>query len=164
MHDVEVVAEREILVDDLDPEGVRLLRLRHVHGRPLEPVLTGVEGVDPGDALDERALAGTVVTDEGRDLTGVDREVDVLQDVDRTEALVHAAELEERTCIRHGSTFSQREVDWGMFRRTRRGPCADGGGLRARPHPVTAVTDYWTPYFLQAALSLSVVQILSAVV
>ena len=52
--------------------------------------------MDAGDALDQGALAGAVVTDEGGDLPEGDVQVDAPQDVDGTEALVDVAELEQR--------------------------------------------------------------------
>ena len=43
LDDVEVVAEREVLVDDLDPELGRVLRARDVDGLALEEDLAAVE-------------------------------------------------------------------------------------------------------------------------
>ena len=57
LDDVEVVAEREILVDDLDPELRRVLRPVDRDRLAVEEDLAGVVAVDPGDALDERRLA-----------------------------------------------------------------------------------------------------------
>ena len=93
--DVEVVAEREVLVDDLDAEGVGLLRVGDRHRAAVEDVVAGVEPVDAGDPLDEGALAGAVVTDERGDLPGVGVEVDALQDVHRAEALVHPPQRQQ---------------------------------------------------------------------
>ena len=64
LDDVEVVAEREILVDDLDPEAGRVLRAVDVHLAALEEDLPAVVGMRAGDALDQRRLAGAVVADE----------------------------------------------------------------------------------------------------
>ena len=50
--DVEVVGEREVLVDDLDPELGGVARTVDDDRRPVEPHLALVEGVDPDDALD----------------------------------------------------------------------------------------------------------------
>jgi hypothetical protein len=49
------------------PDGVGLLRAGHVDLLALEHVLAAVERVDPGDALDQGALAGAVVADERGD-------------------------------------------------------------------------------------------------
>src|SRR5262249_53813843 len=71
------------------PGTVYVLRLAVVQ------VLAGVVRVDPADALDERGLASAVVPDECGDLAGLDDEVHVPQDVDRAEALVHAAQFQQ---------------------------------------------------------------------
>src|SRR5919206_150926 len=63
---------------------------------PLEQDLAAVDGVDAGDALDQRRLAGTVVADQRGHLPRVDREIDVVEDVDRAEPLVQLADLEDR--------------------------------------------------------------------
>ena len=95
LDDVEVVAEREILVHDLDPEPGRVLRAVDAHGLAVEDDLAGVVAVDPGDALDQRRLARPVVADECHDLAVPHLEVDVGQRLDRAERLRQAANLEE---------------------------------------------------------------------
>ena len=87
LDDVEVVAEREILVDDLDPELRRVLRPADRDPLAVEPGLALVDRVDPGDALDQRRLAGAVVADERHHLARAHLEVDVGERVDRAEAL-----------------------------------------------------------------------------
>ena len=114
VHDVEVVAQREVLVHDLDPQGVGLLGVVDVGGLALEEVITRVEGVDPGDALDQGALACAVVTDEGGHLSGVHRQVHSTQDMHGPEALVDGLELQQGG-IGHGVTFSQPNVPGGDF-------------------------------------------------
>ena len=94
--DVEVVAQREVLVDDLDAERVGVLRAVTVTGSPSKRISPVVEGVDPGDALDQRALAGAVVTHERGHAAGPDVEVDVVQHVHGAEALVDASEGQQR--------------------------------------------------------------------
>src|SRR5581483_6952859 len=93
--DVEVVAEREILVDDLDTEARRVLRAVHVHLPALEQHRAGIPRVDAGDALDERGLAGAVVADERHHLAGLDLEVDRVQRLHGAERLGDVAELEK---------------------------------------------------------------------
>ena len=122
LHDVEVVAEREILVDDLDPELRRVLRTVDRDGLAVEEDLAGVVAVDPGDALDERRLAGAVVTDERHDLAGAHLEVDVGQRLHRAERLREVADLEE-WCVAH---------EWRVLERS-------GGGVpEARLHRLSA--------------------------
>ena len=87
LDDVEVVAEGEILVHDLDPELCRVLRAGDRDLLSLEVDVALVDRVDPGDALDQRRLAGAVVADERHDLARPHLEVDVLERVHRAEAL-----------------------------------------------------------------------------
>ena len=96
LDDVEVVAEREILVDDLDPELGGVLRAVDRDRLAVEEDLAAVGVVDAGDALDQRRLAGAVVADERHHLAGAHLEVDVGERLDRAEVLRHSAKLEER--------------------------------------------------------------------
>ena len=100
LDDVEVVAEREILVDDLDPEPGGVLRPVDVHLLPLEQDPAAVGGVGAGDALDERRLAGAVVADERHHLAGADLEVDVVERLHRAERLGDVLQL-EKWCVAH---------------------------------------------------------------
>ena len=83
LDDVEVVAQREVLVDDLDAEGAGVARRVDGDRAALEQVVAGVDGVGAADALDERRLARAVVADECSDLAGLGAEVDALEDIDR---------------------------------------------------------------------------------
>ena len=91
LHDVEVVAQREVLIDDLDAELGRVTGGVDRDRLAVEAVLAGVGGVDAADALDQRGLAGAVVADERGDLAGVGGEVHITEDLDGAEALVHSA-------------------------------------------------------------------------
>ena len=88
LHDVEVVAEREILVHDLDPEAGSVLRAVDVDLTALEEDLTAVRRVRARDALDERRLAGAVVADERHHLAGAHLEVDVREGLTEPKVLV----------------------------------------------------------------------------
>ncbi len=88
LDDVEVVAQGEVLVDDLDAEGGGGPRSVDGDRLVLEGDLPAVDGVDAGDALDQRRLAGTVVAHQRGDLTRIDGEVDVMEHLDGAEALV----------------------------------------------------------------------------
>jgi hypothetical protein len=96
LHHVEVVAEREILIDDLDAQPRGVLRPVDVHQLPVEEDLARVDGMDPGDALDERRLARAVVADQGHDLARRDVEVDLVESLDRAEGLRDPAKLQNR--------------------------------------------------------------------
>ena len=77
------------------PSAFACLGLATWTGLAVEEVLAAVEGVDAGEALDQGALAGTVVADERGHMPEADGEVDVVQDLHGTEALVDAAQLEQ---------------------------------------------------------------------
>ena len=95
LDDVEVVAEREVLVDDLDAERGGVAGAVDGDRLAVEAELARVDGVDAADALDQGGLAGAVVADQRGDLAGVGGEVDVVQDLHRAEALVDPAQLEQ---------------------------------------------------------------------
>ncbi len=95
LDDVEVVAQGEVLVDDLDAEGGGVARAGDVAGPAVDGDGAAVDAVDPGDAFDQRRLAGAVVTDEGAHLAGVDGEIDLGEDFDGAEALGYAGEFEQ---------------------------------------------------------------------
>ena len=78
------------------PSAVARARIADRDRLALEAYLAAVDRVDAREALDQRGLAGAVVTDEGRDLSRVDVEVDVVQDVDGAEALVELRDLKDR--------------------------------------------------------------------
>jgi hypothetical protein len=109
LDDVEVVAEREILVHDLDPEPSRVLRAVDAHDLTVEEDLAAVDRVDARDGLDQRRLAGAVVADERHHLAVADLEVDVRQRLDGSERLGDVAELEGGSAVpTHGAKHTTR--------------------------------------------------------
>src|SRR5262249_6489800 len=84
------------LVDGGDPQLRGDLRVHDLDLAALERVLAGVRRQGARDRLDQRRLAGAVVADEREHLAGVDVEVDPGERVDRTEALAHAAQAQQR--------------------------------------------------------------------
>jgi len=107
--DVEVVAEREVLVDRGDPERRDVARAVDRHLVAVEEVLPDVDGVGPGDGLDERGLARAVVADESHHLARIDLEVDVGQRLDGAEPLAHPAQLQDGLPLGHGHALLQHE-------------------------------------------------------
>jgi hypothetical protein len=95
-HDVQVVRQREILVDGGDAEVSGVLRGVQVDLAALPEDLTFILVVDAGDRLDQRALARPVVTDDRRHLTGGDVQVDVAQHAYRAEALADINQAQQR--------------------------------------------------------------------
>ncbi len=94
-HDVEVVAQGEVLEDGGDAEGLGLGRAAGPDGLAVEGDVAVVGRVDPRDHLDERGLAGAVVADQGDDLARPDVHVDVREGLDGTEALGDAGQGED---------------------------------------------------------------------
>ena len=96
LDDVQVVAEREVLIDGLDPERRRVGGGADVHRDALPRHLPSVGRMDPGDALDQHRLPGAVVSGQRRHLTAREVEVDVREGLHRTEVLADAAQAQER--------------------------------------------------------------------
>src|SRR5262249_23543202 len=84
---VEVVAQREVLVDGLDPERAGARRRERRQLLLSEPELATVGLVDPAEDVDERALAGAVVAAQRDDLAGVDGERDAVERLQPAEPL-----------------------------------------------------------------------------
>lgn len=75
--DVEVVEQREILVDHLDSKTASVGGGLDVHGRAIYLDPTGV-GLDrTRDDLHQRRLAGAIVTDDAQDLAASEAEIDL---------------------------------------------------------------------------------------
>src|SRR5438445_5300959 len=96
LDDVEIVGQREVLVDRLDTEARGVARGVDVDGMALPGDLAVVYLVDARDALGEHRLAGAVVPAQGGHLAGRDVQVDVVQRLDRTEMLVQLPNLQQR--------------------------------------------------------------------
>ena len=94
LDDIEVVAEREILVDGFDAEARCIVRRADLHLAAFEKYLSCVGRVRPGDALDERRLAGSVVAAQRDYLAGIDVEVDIGQRLHGTEVLRDPSQFE----------------------------------------------------------------------
>src|SRR5437667_419486 len=94
-HDAHVVLDEEHgqtkLGDDAPEQGHQRgrLRLRHAGGRP------GVGGVEAGEDVEQRRLAGAVGADDRGDPT-VEREIDAVDGGEAAEPLGHSARLEAR--------------------------------------------------------------------
>ena len=102
-----------------------------VTGWPSKRYSPVVEGVDAGDALDQGALAGAVVTDERGDLAGADVEVDAAEHVHGAEALLDAAQAEQRRCRSSGgrrAVVEARRRSWDVLGRAGRRVGSTGAG------------------------------------
>ena len=83
----QVVEQREILVDGLDPERARVGRRVDRDRRAVHLDRAAVEPVHAAQALDQRRLAGAVVAEQREHLAAAHVEVDPVERGDRAEAL-----------------------------------------------------------------------------
>jgi hypothetical protein len=92
---VQVVTQRQILVDSRYSEIGRAPGTSDGAGTSLEEELPRIGLVDAGDDLDERGLAGPVVAHQGHDLATRHRDVDILKRLDSPETLRDSSAFEE---------------------------------------------------------------------
>ena len=92
----QIVAERQVLVDDLDAVPARFdrpvqdeFRAVHAHGAVARAEIAG-------DHLDQRRLAGAVVAHQADDLAGFERKRHVVDGLDGAEMLGDVGEFENR--------------------------------------------------------------------
>ena len=90
----QVVGERKVLINDLDPLGARLDRAGEMHRLAFDHDLAGGGGKVAGDDLHQRRLAGAVVAHQPDSLAALDREVDAVQGMDGAEALGDGVEAQ----------------------------------------------------------------------
>ncbi len=155
--DVEVVGQRQVLVDDLDPESSGVARSVDVDGLALDENLAFVERIDAGNALDQRRLAGAVVADEGHHLSSAHLEVDLVE-------RLHGAER-----LRGVSHFKERGVGHEALVRSGRGgtaqslPASVRGFYDDLQNSVCAVSPVQSSFFVRNPSAITVSWMLSAV-
>ena len=124
--DIDIGAEREVLVDRLDP---RRLGFRGSFGQELPAFEEHAAGgrLEPaGDDLDQRGFSGAVVAEQGDDLAPADREADALQRFDGAVFLADVVQHQQR--LAHRAILRQPRLS-GATRACGCGPC------RAPSHP-----------------------------
>ena len=104
LDDVQVVAQREILVDRRDAEILGVLRPVETYGFALPEDLALAGLPQSGNGLDRHRLAGAVVARERGDLSGRHLEVDLVEGLDGAEHLAHAPQLQQRHILSHFGT------------------------------------------------------------
>src|SRR5262245_33335678 len=92
----QVVAERQVLVDDLDSALARLGRPREDGGRPVDQQRARAGREVAGDDLDQCRFAGAVVAHEPDHLARRDGQRDVVERVDGAEVLRQPAAFQDR--------------------------------------------------------------------
>ena len=105
LRDRQVGEQPRLLVDDRDAERAGLCRAVERDRLSVQDDLAGIRLVDPGEDLDERALAGTVLADQPVDLTGPELERDVVERLGRPEPHRDAG---QRRARRDGDRFGDR--------------------------------------------------------
>jgi hypothetical protein len=94
--DIEIVGEREILIDRLDAGAARIDGLGRSSACCPRTRFAGVLLVDARHALDECRLARAVVAQQRDDLALVHVEADIVYGGQAAEALDHVLELKDR--------------------------------------------------------------------
>src|SRR6516164_4940801 len=98
LDDVQVVGQRQILVDGLDPQRGGVPGAPNVHRPALEVDLTMVRLVHAGDAAGEHRLPGAVVPTQAGHLTRGQVQVHPVERLHRPEVLVDAPQLQQGFC------------------------------------------------------------------
>ena len=83
----QVVAERQVLVDDLDPLLARLDGLVKMHRLAADANFAVRRGKIPRDDFDQGRLAGAVVAHQAQNFAQIEREIDLVQRMDGAEVL-----------------------------------------------------------------------------
>jgi hypothetical protein len=87
--------QRRLLVDHRDAGRLGVGRSVELDVRAAHPQRAGVRAVHAGQHLDDRRLAGAVLTDQRMRLAGVEREADALHRRHCAEGLGHVVHLEQ---------------------------------------------------------------------
>ena len=94
--DAELGDEVELLVDDGDAGPLGVADAGEADGRAVDQDLAGVGGLDAGEDLHQRRLAGAVLAHERVNLAGAEVEVDAVERGHAGEALADAVGAQER--------------------------------------------------------------------
>ncbi len=93
----EVRKQREVLIDDLDAQLLRLIGRQVIEGRAVDDdAAARVGSIDAGDDLDERGFAGAVLSDQAMHFAGIHRPVDAVEGDRSAETLADVLEFEKR--------------------------------------------------------------------
>ena len=94
--DIEIVAERQVLVDHLDAGGARIPRRREGRAPAVDQDLAAVGLLRAGEDLHQRRFAGAVVAEDAEHFAGMDGEVDGTEGGDGAVGLRDPANLDPR--------------------------------------------------------------------
>ena len=96
LRDRQVRDQVELLVDGGDAAGDRRVRIPDRQRLAFEPNLAGSRLNQPGNALDQRRLAGTILANEAMHLTAGHRQVDAAQGTHARIVLDQPTNLQQR--------------------------------------------------------------------
>ena len=94
--DIEISAEREVLIDHFDAAIAAFVRALEMDLSPVDENFAGVALIGAGDDLHQGRLARRIVADEPQHLAGHQAQVDVDQRLHRPEALVNSLHVHDR--------------------------------------------------------------------
>src|SRR5580658_978107 len=94
--DVEISAQRKVLIDHFDAAVAALVRALEVHRRAVDENVSGVALVGAGEDLHQSRLARRIVADQSQHFARRQAQMDVDQRLHRTEALANSAHLHDR--------------------------------------------------------------------
>ena len=97
----EVGEDHRLLVHRGDPEGLRLERVSHPHGAPVDDELSAVGLHNAGHDLDERRFPRPVLSEERVDLARLQREGDIVERLGGSEPFRDAPDLQDRSFVGH---------------------------------------------------------------
>src|SRR5260370_4296741 len=92
---VEIVAQRKVLIDRLNTEPLGILGRFDADRVSVYQDVALVNRVDTGQNLDESGLARPIVADDGKDLPAIEVELDAFQGGDGSEGLLNALDLDD---------------------------------------------------------------------
>ena len=92
----------EVLMHHADARGERIGRAPDRDRTARDPDFAGIRMIQAEQDVHQRGLAGAVLAEQPQDLAGMEREVDGAIGVHGAEALVDAAQLEQRCGFAHG--------------------------------------------------------------
>ena len=95
LRDGEIGHQVELLMDDADPGLLGMFGPADLVALAVEVELALIGGVDPGEQLHQRRLAGAVLADQGEHLAAVQVQVHVLQGLHAGKALRHPAHFQQ---------------------------------------------------------------------
>src|ERR1019366_5722675 len=135
--DVEVRAERELLVDHGEAAGARVGRAARRPGGAVEGHGAAVGRLYAGEDLHQRALAGAVLPEDGVHLARSRLELDPAQRDGRAERLAEVGQLDARCAHRQQCSLARAHADGVDYSPSH---ALRSGFTRARPSGVSRLS------------------------